>query len=145
MFTYRRTRFFRSVLLPLTLVAFLSACHTWVEVAPPIEGAFAQEQPESIRLTLVSDSVLVVKTPTIEGDTLFGLAADRWLERPTGVTRDGVHVTQLVHPRLTVPLDQIRRVEARHESVVGAVLLGWVVVALVTTVARCTGEKVLAC
>ena len=122
MLTFRRNRFLRRVVLPLTLLAFVSACYKWADVQPPIERAFAEEQPETVRLTLVGDSVLVVKTPTIQGDTLIALDT-RWREVGTGASVDGVPVTELVHPRLTVPLDQIRQVEVKKGNTAGTVLL----------------------
>ena len=119
---YRRSRFLRRVILPITLLAFLSACHKWVDLKPPFERALAEEQAERVRLTLVDYSVLVVKTPTIEGDTLIALDT-RWQDVPSGASIDGVGVTKRVHPRLTVPLDQIRQVEVQKANVVGTVLL----------------------
>jgi hypothetical protein len=100
MLYYRRSRFLRRVILPITLLSFLSACHKWVELKPPYEQAFAEEQPEKVRLTVVGNSRLVLEEPRVQGDTLFGLS------RRTGV-----------------PLDQIQRAEVRQDDMVANVFL----------------------
>ena len=100
MLYYRRSRFLRRVILPITLLSFLSACHKWVELKPPYEQAFAEEQPDKVRLTVVGNGRLVLEAPRVQGDTLFGLS------RRTGI-----------------PLDQIRQAEVRKDDVVGTVLL----------------------
>jgi hypothetical protein len=145
MLYFRRSRFLRFVVLPLALVSFLSACHKWVDLKPPIERAFAEEQPESVRLTLVDDSVLAVKTPTVEGDTLFALAADRWEEVPTGVSRDGVPITERVYPSLTVPLDQIRQVEVRRPNTVGTILVVLLPLGVINFIVQCGGKDSYVC
>jgi len=135
---YRRSRFLRRVVLPLVLVAFLSACHHWVYLKPPIERALAEEQPESVRLTLVDDSILVVKTPTIEGDTLFGVDV-QWLEVLTGASIDGKPITERVQPSVAVPMENVRNIDVRKFHAVGTVIGVLAPLALVLLIGTAAG------
>lgn len=65
-----RFSFLRRVLLPLALLAFLSACHTWVPLSSPGAQAIAQEGRGTVRLTLADGSRVVLKEPRVRGDSL---------------------------------------------------------------------------
>ena len=70
MLYFRRSPFLRRVILPLTLLAFLSACHKWVPLEPPVAQAIAEQQPSTVRVTLADSSQVVLKEPHISGDSL---------------------------------------------------------------------------
>ena len=70
---FRRSPLLRRVVLPLTLLAFLSACHKWVPLEPPVAQAIAEEEPGTVRVTLADSSRVVLKEPRISGDSLVAL------------------------------------------------------------------------
>jgi hypothetical protein len=70
MLCFRRSPLLRRVILPLTLLAFLSACHKWVPLEPPVAQAVAEEEPGTVRVTLADGSQVVLKEPHISGDSL---------------------------------------------------------------------------
>ncbi len=71
MLYFRRSPFLRRVILPLTLLAFLSACHKWVPLEPPVAQAIAERDPGTVRVTLADSSRIVLKEPHIMGDSLI--------------------------------------------------------------------------
>jgi hypothetical protein len=73
MLYFRRSPFLRRVVLPITLLAFLSACHKWVPLEPPVAQAVAERDPGTIRVTLADGSQVVLKEPRISGDSLMAL------------------------------------------------------------------------
>lgn len=75
MLYFRRSRFFRTVVLPLTLVALLPACYKWTEVETTADSQF----PDPIRVTLMDGRQIVVEDATVTADSLFG--------RPKGTPR----------------------------------------------------------
>ena len=75
MLYFRRSPCLRRVILPLTLLAFLSACHKWVPLEPPVAQAIAETESGTIRITLADSSRMVLKTGymEIEGDSLYSV------------------------------------------------------------------------
>ncbi len=75
MLYFRRSPFLRRVILPLTLLAFLSACHKWVPLESPVAQAIAETESGTIRITLADSSRVVLKTGymEIEGDSLYSV------------------------------------------------------------------------
>ncbi len=59
------------VMLPVTLVAFMSACHKWSTVQPG--QPFAEEGTEEVRITQTHGQRVVLKESAVVGDTLVGL------------------------------------------------------------------------
>ena len=84
---YRSSAFLRLVMLPLTLVSFLSACHKWVPVHATIEDAVAATRLESVRITMSDGRILDLKNATVEGDSVIGFAP---------------HVATTFYPELTL-------------------------------------------
>lgn len=112
----------RRVVLPLTLLAFLSACHKWVPLEPPVAQAVTEEQPGTVRVTLKDNSQTVLQAPRVNGDSLVAL--------------DG-----------TVALDDVQRVEARRANtpatiglVVGIAAGAFVALLAVAAIARESGD-----
>ncbi len=97
--TYRRSSFHRLIVLPLTLVAFLSGCtYNWVEVEPPYADALAGRQPDA-RVTLADRRAPeLVDSVRVEGDSLIGT---RW-----GVPTE----------RIALPLEQVQRLEVEKQN-----------------------------
>ena len=109
MLYFRRSPFLRRVILPLTLLAFLSACHKWVPLEPPVAQAITEQEPGTVRITLTDNSRVVLKEPRVSGDSLIAL----------GYT-------------VGVPLEEVQQVEAQRANtpatiglVVGVILLVW--------------------
>ena len=71
MLYFRRSPLLRRVVLPLTLLAFLSACHKWVPLEPPVARAITEKDPGTVRVTLADSSQVVLKEPRISGDSLI--------------------------------------------------------------------------
>ena len=59
---FRRSQFCRLVVLPLTLVSFLSACHKWVDVEPPLAAAIERAEPDRVRLTVDGERFILSVT-----------------------------------------------------------------------------------
>lgn len=67
----RLSRFFRSVVLPLTLVAFLlPACHTWRGVNTNVVSP--KELPSPVRVTLIDGEEISLEDTTVTADSVLG-------------------------------------------------------------------------
>ena len=105
------------VWLPLALLAFLSACHTWVPLEPPVAQAIAEVEPGTVRVTLVDSSQVALRDPRISGNRLVAL-----------------------DDTVGVALDDVQQIEARRTKVlatVGLIFGGAVVAAFGFAVAVC--------
>ncbi len=72
MSSFRRSSFHRLIVLPLTLVAFLSGCsQKWVELEPPLADAIERRQPDSVRLT-VDGQRFMIHEPAVMNDSIVG-------------------------------------------------------------------------
>ena len=65
------SRFIHQVMLPVTLVAFMSACHKWSTVQPG--QPFAEDGNAEVRITQTDGQRVYVKESAVVGDTLTGL------------------------------------------------------------------------
>ena len=65
------SRFIHQVMLPVTLVAFMSACHKWSTVEPG--QPFAEEGTEELRITQTDGQWFVLKEAAVVGDSVVGL------------------------------------------------------------------------
>lgn len=61
MLYFRRSRFLRFVVFPLTLVSLLPACHKWSTLHSPVEVAIRGERLDPVRLTLSDGRELVLR------------------------------------------------------------------------------------
>ena len=123
MLRYRRSPFLRRVVLPLTLLAFLSACHYWRPLEPPIAQAITEEEPGTVRVTLTDNSRIVLEEPRISGDSLIALG-----------------------DTVGVALNDVQQVEGRRSDVFGTVLLAsgaFVLAAVAIVVTVCLLENCL--
>ena len=64
-------RLTHQVMLPVTLVAFMSACHKWSTVEPG--EPFAEEGTEDLRFTGIRGQRVVLKESAVVGDSVVGL------------------------------------------------------------------------
>jgi hypothetical protein len=76
MLYFRRSRFVRVIVLPLTLVSLQSACTSYVAMQSPYGQTILREEPGRIRVTLDDGSRVTISQPRIEGDSLLGFAYD---------------------------------------------------------------------
>lgn len=76
MLRIRQSPFMRTVVIPVALLSFLSACHKWVPVKDPVAASITQKRPEQVRVTTTDDERFVLKAPSVEGDTLSGVEAN---------------------------------------------------------------------
>jgi hypothetical protein len=58
-------------MLPVTLVAFMSACHKWSTIQPG--EPFAEEGTEEVRITHTHGQWVVLKQSAVVGDSVVGL------------------------------------------------------------------------
>jgi hypothetical protein len=68
---YSIARLVHQVMLPVTVVAFMSACHKWSTVEPG--QPFAEEGTEEVRFTGVRGQRVVLKEPVVVSDSVVGL------------------------------------------------------------------------
>jgi len=70
---FSTSRFIHQVMLPVTLVAFMSACHKWSTVEPG--QPFAEEGTEELRFTGIRGQRVVIKESAVVGDSVVGLVS----------------------------------------------------------------------
>jgi len=68
---FSQSRLVHQVMLPVTLVAFMSACHKWSTVEPG--QPFAEEGTEELRFTGIHRQRVVLKEAAVVGDSVVGL------------------------------------------------------------------------
>ncbi len=124
MLYYRGSRFLRFVIIPLTLVAFLPACHKWVPLSRPFDQAIADDRPTLIRATDNDGVQIEMKSPWVRGDTLYGLPSRGDSRKPGDV---------IAVDTVTVGLSGLTRIEHRGSNGLGTagVVMGGIVGLLV--------------
>ena len=97
----RCTPFMRSVIIPVTLVAFMSGCTRWAVVFGPapsaptaeaVEELLAARNPEKVRVSRSDGTTVEITGPRVENDSILRAAI----------------------PRTGVPVDDILTIEARE-------------------------------
>lgn len=73
MFAVRHSPFIRTILTPITLTAFLSACSSWTTLKEPLAASIAEQQPDKVRVTTADEGVVMLNSPTVSADTLSGI------------------------------------------------------------------------
>ncbi len=68
---FSQSRLVHQVMLPVTLVAFMSACHKWSTVEPG--QPFAEEGTAELRISTTDVYRVVVKQSSVVGDSVVGL------------------------------------------------------------------------
>ena len=95
----RRSSFASAVLLPFTLLVWLTGCYKWVPLEPPVAQAVSERTPGTIRITLADGSQVVLKEPRVMGDSLRAIG-------------DGAE-----HQAAAFPLEGLREVEEKRANV----------------------------
>lgn len=131
MLYFRHSRIVRLVLLPLTLVALLPACHKWSTLRSPIETAIDAEQPDPVRLTLSNGRQIVLSGARIEADSVIGFTGSSISKTWTSLENPSAR------GRIAVPLEQVQRVDGRRTSVVATAATALGVAFIATTVIVC--------
>jgi hypothetical protein len=120
MLYFRRSRFIRFVILPLTLVALLPACtfHKWSTMQGSPDLQIRSKRPEQIRVTVDDGSQVEMRSPWIQGDSILALTEQ-------GAT-------------LVIRVSDVSKLEERKEDrVMGAVVAGGIIAVLY---AVCSGN-----
>ncbi len=99
-------RLVHQVMLPVTLVAFMSACHKWSTVEPG--QPFAEEGTEDLRITRTDGQWFVLEDAAVVDDSVAGLVAG---------------------DSASIALSEVDRIQVRNGDWVGTgVLIGSVVI-----------------
>ena len=120
MLYFRRSRFIRFVVLPLTLVAFLPACtfHEWSTMQGSPDLEIRSNRPEQIRVTVDDGSQVKMRNPWIQGDSILALTEQ-------GAT-------------LVIRVSDVTKLEERKEDrVMGAVVAGGITAVIIVF---CSGQ-----
>lgn len=105
----RINRFIHQVMLPVTLVAFMSACHKWSTVQEDPRDFVVQNDVRRVRVDRGSGGEFELTDPVVRGDTLVGSL------------RNGVEVA--------IPIADVRELDYRTFDGVGTgILIGSVVI-----------------
>jgi hypothetical protein len=90
--TLPRSLLVRTVVIPVTLLAFLSGCHKWSTVDASPGQYLNEDQPEMVRVTWHGE-LYEVRSPVVQADSITGQAKDE--------------------SRFAAPLAEIEHLEAR--------------------------------
>lgn len=77
MLYFRRSPLMRAVVVPTTMLSFLSAlsaCQKWAPVEDPVVQTLAAEQPSKVRVTTSAQQVVVLEDPEVREESLIGVA-----------------------------------------------------------------------
>ncbi len=98
-----RTPLARRVIAALLLV-LLTACHSWQPTTVSPQQLIAEEQPSSVRVTLMNDETITLEYPTMRNDSIIGVVPYLTGYSRTVAVSDvsGVEVRQLNAGRTTV-------------------------------------------
>ena len=94
------SRLLHQVMLPVTLVTFMSACHKWSTVQPG--QPFAEEGTAELRISTTDVYRVVLKQSSVVGDSVVGLV-------------DG--------DSASIALSEVKKVEVRKGDWVGTTLV----------------------
>ena len=126
----RQSVFARFFLLPFALLLWLSACHKWVPLEPPVQQAIEESGPGTVRITLADGSRVTVKEPHVSGDSLVGAVEESTWERGKLRWEDRM---------IEIPLGSVQQIEERRANtpatvvtVLGVTLGAMVVVGLIS-------------
>ena len=117
MLYFRRSRFIRFVILPLTLVALLPACQGWVGVNTAVESPTAISG--SIRVTLNDGEEIKLEDATVTIDSVFGWREGAWRAAP-GETQP-----------VRIALDDVAKIDEQRTKTLATVGVVWLAVLVV--------------
>ncbi len=82
------SRIIHQVMLPVTLVSFMSACHKWSTVREDPRAFIEQNDVHTVRLSLRSGDEIELVFPGVRGDTLVGWHNGEEFAIPTADVRE---------------------------------------------------------
>ena len=89
MFVLRRSRLMRCTLV-LALVTWLSACHKWVPLEPPVLQTLEATDPDMVRVTRTDGRQVTLKEPRVSQDSLIGFWDESSSSRTTSMPLEAV-------------------------------------------------------
>ena len=93
----------RRALSGILLVSYTAGCSSWHVAGPTPQEYVQAHNPESLRITRLDSSQVVVKAPRVQGDTLLGTVGG------------GLRLTDTLRT-LAIPLSDVRVVEVRKSD-----------------------------
>ena len=96
------------------LMVLLTACHSWRPTSVSPQRLIAEDQPSSVRVTLMDDETVTIDDPTMRNDSIVGAT-----DAGRALTRRGVAVASR-----DVRLLEVRRLSVT-KNIVLAVSLIW--------------------
>ena len=96
------------------LMVLLTACHSWRPTTVSPQRLIAEDQPSSVRVTLMDDETVTIDNPTMRNDSIVGAT-----DAGRALTRRGVEVASR-----DVRLLEVRRLSVT-KNIVLAVSLIW--------------------
>jgi len=92
MLYFRRSRFLRLVILPLTLLALLPACHSYSRVETTV--GLPESLPSPARFTLTDGRQLELEGAQVRGDSIIGMRRGS-TEAGQLAERVGIHISTI--------------------------------------------------
>ena len=89
MFVLRRSRLMRCTLV-LALVTWLSACHKWVPLEPPVLQTLEATDPDMVRVTRTDGRQVTLKEPRVSQNSLIGFWDESSSSRTTSMPLEAV-------------------------------------------------------
>lgn len=77
MLYFRRSPLMKAVVVPTTMLSFLSAlsaCQRWAPVEDPVVQTLTEDQPPKVRVTTSAQQVVVLDDPEVREGSLIGVA-----------------------------------------------------------------------
>jgi len=96
---FRHSPFLRAVVVPVTLMSFLSACHKWSTVSDPVAATLADKRPERVQVTTSDGEKFILEAPYVRGDSLIGSRTDaQWQLQTASIELTDVASAQVWQP-----------------------------------------------
>ncbi len=99
------------------LMVLLTACHSWRPTTVSPQRLIAEDQPSSVRVTLMDDETVTIDDPTMRNDSIVGAT-----DEGRALTRRAVEVASR-----DVRLLEVRRLSVTKNIVLAVSLIGLVV------------------
>ncbi len=79
------------------LMVLLTACHSWRPTTVSPQRLIAEDQPASVRVTLMDGERVTVRDPTVRNDSIVGVtdAVGALMTRPVGVASRDVRLLEV--------------------------------------------------
>ena len=79
------------------LMVLLTACHSWRPTSVSPQRLIAEDQPSSVRVTLMDDETVTIDDPTMRNDSIVGVrdADGALMSSPVGVASRDVRLLEV--------------------------------------------------